>query len=85
MQEVCKEIRGKLGEESAGGNDHGLFFPEQGKWLDPGHTLDYYDLKTGVSGLLFFLFWLDLRKKIKWLFFFFFFFFFVFLKFFFRI
>jgi len=48
-QEVCKEIRDKLGEESAGGNDHGLFFPDQGKWLDPGRTLDYYDLKTGVS------------------------------------
>jgi len=49
VQEVCREIRDKLGEEQGQGNDHGLFFPDQGKWLDGGRTLDYYDLKTGVS------------------------------------
>ena len=45
--EVCKDIRDKLGEET-GGADHGLFWPDTGKWLDPRRTLDFYDLKSGV-------------------------------------
>jgi hypothetical protein len=47
VSEVCKDIRDKLGEET-GGTDHGLFWPDTGKWLDPRRTLDYYDLKSGV-------------------------------------
>jgi len=47
VAEVCKDIREKLGEET-GGSDHGLFWPDTGKWLDPRRTLDYYDLKSGV-------------------------------------
>ena len=47
VNEVCKDIREKLGEET-GGADHGLFWPDNGKWLDARRTLDYYDLKSGV-------------------------------------
>lgn len=51
VYDVCKEIQEKLGE-TAGGADHGLFLPNEdysrGKWLHPGRTLDYYDLKSGV-------------------------------------
>ena len=49
VNEVCKDIREKLGEET-GGADHGLFWPDTGKWLDARRTLDYYDLKSGVRG-----------------------------------
>jgi len=47
VQEVCRDIKEKLGEEG-GGSDHGLFWPDQGKWLEPRRTLDFYDLKSGV-------------------------------------
>ncbi|TPX64716.1 hypothetical protein CcCBS67573_g08329 [Chytriomyces confervae] len=46
VHDACKEIRTKFGE-TAGGSDHGLFWPETGKWLHPSKVLDYYDLKTG--------------------------------------
>ncbi|KAL7754362.1 hypothetical protein RI367_000343 [Sorochytrium milnesiophthora] len=44
--EVCAEIRAKLGD-SAGGEDHSLFSPEQSRWLAPTKTLIFYDLKSG--------------------------------------
>ncbi|KAJ3225658.1 Talin-1 [Chytriomyces hyalinus] len=46
VHDACKEIRTTFGE-TAGGSDHGLFWPETGKWLHPSKVLDYYDLKTG--------------------------------------
>jgi hypothetical protein len=54
VYDVCKEIQEKLGE-GPGGADHGLFVPNddysRGKWLHPGRTLDYYDVKSGVRAL----------------------------------
>ena len=46
VQEACKDIREKLGEEVGAGADHGLFWPDNGKWLEPKRTLDFYDLKS---------------------------------------
>ncbi|KAJ3096387.1 Talin-1 [Phlyctochytrium planicorne] len=46
VHEVCKEIRDKFGD-GAGGADHGLFWPETGKWFATAKVLDFYDLKSG--------------------------------------
>lgn len=49
MSEVCREIRDRVGE-NAGGADHSLFWADcstGAKWMSPGRTLDYYDLKSG--------------------------------------
>ncbi|KAJ3220116.1 Talin-1 [Dinochytrium kinnereticum] len=46
VHEVCKEIREKFGD-GAGGSDHGLFWPETGKWMASAKVLDFYDLKSG--------------------------------------
>ncbi|KAI9103042.1 hypothetical protein DFS34DRAFT_671082 [Phlyctochytrium arcticum] len=54
VHEVCREIRDKFGE-TAGGSDHGLLWPDQGKWLLPSKILDFYDLSSGDS--------LEYRKK----------------------
>ncbi|KAJ1563287.1 Talin-1, partial [Nowakowskiella sp. JEL0078] len=43
VHEACKEIRARFGD-NAGGSDHGLFWPAQGKWLASSKVLDYYDL-----------------------------------------
>ncbi|KAI9206533.1 uncharacterized protein BJ171DRAFT_498098 [Polychytrium aggregatum] len=51
--EVCKEIRDKY--EGSGGADHGLFWPDQRKWLVSNKVLDYYDLKSGDT--------LEFKKK----------------------
>ncbi|KAJ3037472.1 Talin-1, partial [Rhizophlyctis rosea] len=53
VHEVCREIRDKFGDGSGG--DHGLLWPEEGKWLMPAKVLDYYDLKSGDA--------LEYRKK----------------------
>ncbi|KAJ3281672.1 Talin-1 [Borealophlyctis nickersoniae] len=54
VHEVCREIRDKFGD-GAGGGDHGLLWPEEGKWLAPAKVLDYYELKSGDA--------LEYRKK----------------------
>ncbi|KAJ3080017.1 hypothetical protein HK102_003368, partial [Quaeritorhiza haematococci] len=54
VHEVCKEIREKFGE-GAGGSDHGLFYPLQGKWFANNKILDFYDLKSGDA--------LEFKKK----------------------
>ncbi|RKO94095.1 talin 1 [Blyttiomyces helicus] len=46
VHEVCREIRERFGLGS-GGSDHGLVWPETGKWLIPSKVLDFYDLKSG--------------------------------------
>ncbi|KAJ3195929.1 Talin-1 [Irineochytrium annulatum] len=46
VHEACKEIREKFWD-GAGGSDHGLFWPETGKWLVTNKVLDFYDLKAG--------------------------------------
>ncbi|KAJ3121843.1 Talin-1 [Nowakowskiella sp. JEL0407] len=45
VHEACKEIREKFGE-AAGGLDHSLYWPAQGKWLAASKVLDYYDLTS---------------------------------------
>lgn len=51
VHDICKDIRDRLGEANTGGSDHGLFWPDEdpkkGRWLEPGRTLNYYDLKSG--------------------------------------
>ncbi|KJE89680.1 hypothetical protein CAOG_009384 [Capsaspora owczarzaki ATCC 30864] len=51
VHDICKDIRDRLGEANTGGTDHGLFWPDEdpkkGRWLEPGRTLNYYDLKSG--------------------------------------
>lgn len=32
---------------TAGGSDHGLFWPTHSKWLAKNRTIDYFDLKGG--------------------------------------
>ncbi|TPX69668.1 hypothetical protein SpCBS45565_g02300 [Spizellomyces sp. 'palustris'] len=54
VHEVCREIREKFGE-GAGGSDHGLLWPDQGKWLQASKILDFYDLNSGDA--------LEYRKK----------------------
>ncbi|KAJ3168398.1 Talin-1 [Geranomyces variabilis] len=54
VHEVCREIREKFGD-AAGGADHGLMWPETGKWLQPSKILDFYDMNSGDS--------LEYRKK----------------------
>jgi len=54
VQEVCRDIREKNGE-TAGGIDHSLFWPDDKKWLAPGRTLDFYDIKSGDT--------LEFKKK----------------------
>ncbi|KAJ3049223.1 Talin-1 [Rhizophlyctis rosea] len=55
VHEVCRELRDKFGDGSQSAGDHGLLWPEQGKWLLPAKVLDYYDLKSGDA--------LEYRKK----------------------
>lgn len=45
IHEVCKLIKERF--NVPGGADHGLFYPEQGRWLLPNKILDFYDMKTG--------------------------------------
>jgi talin len=45
IHEVCKNIKERF--DVKGGADHGLFYPEQGRWLLPNKILDFYDMKTG--------------------------------------
>ncbi|KAJ3025177.1 UNVERIFIED_CONTAM: Talin-1 [Siphonaria sp. JEL0065] len=49
IHDMMAEIRLKFsdGSSTALGNDHGLFWPDTGKWLKPAKVLDYYDVKTG--------------------------------------
>ncbi|KAI8906214.1 hypothetical protein DFJ77DRAFT_477968 [Powellomyces hirtus] len=54
VHEVCREIREKFGD-GAGGSDHGLMWPDTGKWLQPSKILDFYDLTSGDA--------LEYRKK----------------------
>lgn len=44
--EVLREVREKIGDTTSG-QDHGLFNPENKKWLLNNKTLDFYDLKSG--------------------------------------
>eukprot|EP01137_Pigoraptor_chileana_P018402 Opistho-2@77812 len=50
VREVCKDIQNKAGDAGSAA-DHGLFWPDEdpkkGRWLEPGRTLNYYDLKAG--------------------------------------
>jgi talin len=45
IHEVCREIKEKFGNTA--GNDHGLFWPDLGKWMVPSKVLDFYDIKSG--------------------------------------
>ncbi|KAG5457326.1 MAG: hypothetical protein BJ554DRAFT_2694 [Olpidium bornovanus] len=54
IHDACHDIRQKLGE-GGGGVDHGLFWPEHLKWLAPGRTFEYYDMKSGEN--------LDFKKR----------------------
>jgi hypothetical protein len=49
--EVLRELETRLGVQTP--QEYGLFLPEEesvrGRWLEPGRTLDYYDLHTGVG------------------------------------
>ncbi|KAJ3413726.1 Talin-1 [Chytridiales sp. JEL 0842] len=45
VHEACQEIKEKFGNSA--GNDHGLFWPDSGKWLVPNKVLDFYDIKSG--------------------------------------
>ncbi|KAJ3073819.1 Talin-1 [Podochytrium sp. JEL0797] len=53
IHDMLLEIRTKFSSDSNNGNstplglDHGLFWPDTGKWLKPAKVLDYYDVKTG--------------------------------------
>lgn len=46
LQEVCREIRDRVGEH-AGGDECKIFSPSLGKWLELSRTLDFYDIKSG--------------------------------------
>ncbi|KAI8614346.1 hypothetical protein BC830DRAFT_1169513 [Chytriomyces sp. MP71] len=46
VHDCYKDIRVKFGD-AAGGADHGLFWPDTGKWLAPSKVLDFYELKSG--------------------------------------
>ncbi|KAI9331954.1 hypothetical protein BDR26DRAFT_1010745 [Obelidium mucronatum] len=48
IHDMMAEIRAKFSDGSTSlGNDHGLYWPDTGKWLKPTKVLDYYDVKTG--------------------------------------
>jgi len=55
VAEVIREIRAKIGTETAGGKDHGLFLPpnkdtlKKGKWLEKNKTLKYYGLANNST------------------------------------
>ncbi|KCV69929.1 hypothetical protein H696_03395 [Fonticula alba] len=55
IAEACREIRSSINEDPSSGADHGIFWPEQTKWLDPRRTFNFYDLSSGAT--------IEYRKK----------------------